>query len=808
MRNTISRIMGSNRKIEHYRKRSLAISSGETAPQDPTNGVDLSSELAVDSALAHVAISSNKILGLSPYEVQLMGAMALIDGNIAQMQTGEGKTLVAAIASIVLACGGRSVHLMTVNDYLVTRDTDLLSPLAEHYGQSIGALTEQLSQYERQACYEKSNIIYGTSSAFAFDYLRDGRAYSLENQVQKSALDVAIFDEVDAILIDEARVPMILSGKGNLGSDRLDYFAKKLTDMTVRSCLQSDMGSANEHVSIIREIKKPVIQESGYHWLERVLVEDGLIDSPSELYASNGKSWLSDIENCLQALHCYRNGREYLVKDGKVIIINLSTGRLEDGRRWSDGLHQAIEAKEGVQIKPDSQTQARITMQSFARLYAHISGMTGTAETDRAEFHSTYGLPVVAIPSHRPNQKEVEQDRLYVQESDKLSSVVDDVSNCVSRGQPVLVGVSSLEKGEALSALFNKSGIAHDLLTAKSHEREAEIIANAGVFGAVTIATNMAGRGTDILLGGSFNDSEDKDFERWSADRERVVSQGGLRVIGTERHDSRRIDLQLQGRAGRQGDPGSTAFYLSLEDELFKQVDTRSLHFMFRAMGVNDGSGLSHKSVDRAIERSQGLVQGRHRDQRAGLESVDSTDEGQRKAIMSIRQGWLEASSPKFEMTDLFRLWVGGTCRKHLNGVHIKPSDVLSGIAFDVNEVMGISYDLSDISFSSGDELATESITEGLMDFVSNQVMEEDGDYKARISMLQAIDDGWAEHLETIPHIFRSVQLRSMAQKKPELEYSRESHHYFNGMMDIIVERAITILISNYTRSIEQGLAA
>lgn len=803
MKKLFSRLLKHSRTLDGFNARAQSICSGKVAPRDPSQGVNLSSIAEVDGALAHVAITSQHELGLSPYPVQIVGALALIEGHIAQMQTGEGKTLVAGLASIVMACAGRTVHLMTVNDYLVERDAGFLAPLASKYSLNVGALVDSLGHDGRIACYRDSNIIYGTASAFAFDYLRDGRAYSVDDQVQQRSFDVAIFDEADAILIDEARVPMILSGEDQSNSSRLGDLIKWLPEMSSKYCSLSDIGNGEEQVAIAKETNRAFVQESGYRWLEQVLVNEGLIDSPAELYSSSNRSLLADIDNCLQAIHCYRNGRDYIVKDGNVVIINASTGRMEPGRRWSDGLHQAVEAKEGVEIKPDNVTQARITMQSFARLYPHLAGMTGTAETDGPEFYSTYGLSVLVVPPHRPNQKIIESDRLFLKESDKHTAIIKDIKGCIKRGQPVLIGVPSLEKGEQLSSVLSRDGICHEFLSAKSHEREAEIISNAGRSGAVTIATNMAGRGTDIILGG-----RDIAGDTSSGARAHVSSLGGLRVIGTERHDSRRIDLQLQGRSGRQGDPGSTVFYLSLDDDLFKHMDTRALAFMFKAMDADASSGLSHRSVDKAIERAQGLVQGRYRDQRISLESVDRIDEGQRLAVASIRQRWLEEDDPERHFKAMVKDWIESVCESHLFDRHVNDADILRSISSDVEKVLNVSFDLSDISFTSGVVGVKESIVSSICDFFNEQVMSENASYLSKAVVLMAIDEGWSDHLATLPAIFRSVQFRSFAQKKPELEYAKEADEYFKSMLSGILERSIAIAAETYLDRLELQMAA
>lgn len=794
------------KNLRSFQQRAHKIATGSVIPIAPSLRTNLANADEFDSALAHVVCQVKKVTNMTPYECQLVGVMGLVGGHISQMQTGEGKTLVAAMAAVLMAASGRSVHLMTVNDYLVERDAEFTRPLAATYGIEVGALTNDMPYDYKRTIYRQSKILYGTPSTFAFDYLRDGMIFDLNDRIQSGPLDVAIIDEVDAILIDEARVPMILSGEREVSTDLLNYLLTLLSNLSVETCRKDELPTVGSEVAYLKDDNSVLLTEKGYRTLEELLVKDDLIKAPGDLYRSNELALLPQIENCLKALYVFREGKEYIVEGGKVVIINSATGRLERDRRWGDGQHQAIEAKEGVEVKPSTYTQSKITMQAFSRLYDHVCGMTGTAITDAAEFKATFNLSVLEVPPHRPNQKLRLDDQLYMTKAAKNKAILTDVQDCQERGQPVLVGVSTLEEGEALSRELEQAGISHNLLTARSHEREAEIIANAGRPGAVTVATNMAGRGTDILLGGQKPESPDE-HRNWEGHRNKVIDAGGLKVLGTARHDSRRIDLQLEGRAGRQGDPGVTVFYLSLEDRLFDQINTGPLQLMFNLMGTGESESMSDPRVNRAIEKAQGVIQGKYRDQRIGLERTDQVDENQRLVMRNVRQHWLEAETPMAEFLPLIKGWVSETVTRfgfdRLDGIQEDQEGLQEyllstlGVQFRFEELM------RDFPDTAGDKMR--QVLEG---FFVDQILYERGDDQSRHAMLAAIDAEWASQIELLPELYRGVQWRSMAQQKPEQEYAREAFDSFHVMMKNITERSVSILVHNFIDQYQQSDSA
>lgn len=804
----LKRLVGGESRLKALASRAENISKGTVSgPSSSPSPVDLSNPDQVDAALSLVAVKAEATLGLKPYTVQLQGALALIEGNVAEMHTGEGKTLVAALAATVMAMAGRRVHIMTVNDYLVGRDAEFTAHLAAEFGRKVFSITDNMSSEAKAEAYAFGHILYGTPSSFAFDYLRDGVAGCLGDTKQVHGLDVAIIDEVDSILIDEARLPMILSGPDNTEVDQLPDIISLLRSFRCERGHSSKLPESASDVFYMTNEKRAIMLESGFRLLEQHLVESGIIKNPMDLYSHDRSGLMADVDNCLQAIFHYRNGRDYIVVDGKVVMVNPSTGRMEKGRRWSGGLHQAIEAFEGVEIKADSRAQSKITMQSFARLYSHLSGMTGTASADALELQGTYGLNVLPIPPNKPSRKVSDRDRLFFRQEDKDAAILKDAEGCLMRGQPILVGVPSLEEGERLSLLFTKQGINHNLLTAKSHEREAEIISEAGKFGAVTIATNMAGRGTDIILGGPVPE-EASLKDSWLAERSHIDRLGGLRVIGTARNDSRRIDLQLQGRAGRQGERGSTAFYLSLDDQLFAHIDGFTKNFLTQAIRSCGGEGLSHQNVDRSIFKAQGLVQGRFRDSRIAIEKVDSMDENQRLAFRSVRESWRDHPEPEKHLLTVAISDLQQNLKKLLKMQMLSFNDAVERLRSDLISSWHFEFDFTSACEEKDADAFANSVVREVHSALSGHIFTENNREIIRRVMLSIMDEFWCDHIEMAAHLNRCVQWRTMAQKKPEQEYSREIHDIFSAMMQKIPLEAVDLSIQEVLINIESEMVA
>lgn len=757
--------------------------------------------------LSHLAHLASANIGLTARPVQIQAALALIEGSIAEMQTGEGKSLVAILSSGALAMSGRRVHVMTVNDYLVCRDAEFARKAIEGTGVRVGAITKDMDLEDKKEIYRQCSIIYGTPSAFAFDHLRDSMRRSDDDFRQCFPLDAVIVDEVDSILIDEAKMPLIISGKSAHDVDHLPDLIRILKSLRCEKGHSSKILGSTADVYYMEDRGKSVLMDSGYQLLESYLQESGLVEKGRSLYQSGYAGLLADVDNCLQAIYHYRAGRDYLVQDDEVIIINTSTGRQEPGKRWSGGLHQAVEALEGVEIQNDSKPQSRITMQSFIRLYRHRCGMTGTASTDAQEFMETYGLRVLSIPLHQQSRKFIDDDRLFLTKQEKDAAIVADIERCYSSGQPVLACVPNVIEGESLSASLKARNIRHNLLTAKHHDREAEVISEAGRIGSVTIATNMAGRGTDILIGGSSPAGDTESHDRWASERSHLMSLGGLRVIGTCRHESRRIDLQLQGRSGRQGEPGSTVFYLSLEDSLFTQLDDFTRSFLSRLIyhhGTEE-RGLSHPSVTKAVANCQNLIQSGYKDQRASLESVESFNEMQRQAFLSIRESWLAHPEPDRHLSMIAKGHVQKLAYDIVtqNGFGVAASQ-LSQI---LSKRWGLAFDLSDAVRQSTSTDFVNSVLEEVSHVLDRIVFTESSRDLIRSCMVTVMDELWADHLELADHTQKSVQWRVFAQKKPAQEYAREIDEAFLDMLKetslLAIDRSVPMVFEQISNSLD-----
>lgn len=771
------------------------------------NGESLSRLLP--EAFATVREASKRIYGKRHFDVQMIGGMVLNDGKIAEMRTGEGKTLTATLAVYLNALTGKGVHVITVNDYLAKRDAETNRPLYEFLGLSVGVNLSGMMPHEKQAAYA-ADITYGTNNEFGFDYLRDNMAFRAEDCVQRK-LYFAVVDEVDSILIDEARTPLIISGPAE-DSSELYIQINKLIPVLVRQEKEDTAEYRGDgHYTIDEKAKQAYLTETGQEFVEDLLKEKGLMAEEDTLYSPANISLLHHINAGLRAHVLFEKDVDYIVADDEVIIVDEHTGRTMQGRRWSDGLHQAVEAKEGVKIQNENQTLASITFQNYFRLYEKLSGMTGTADTEAFEFQSIYGLDTVVIPTNRPIQRKDAGDLVYMTEGEKFDAIAKDIKGCVENGQPVLVGTVSIEKSELLSNALKKSGIKHRVLNAKFHEKEAEIVAQAGKAGAVTIATNMAGRGTDIVLGGSWEaqieelenptpEQIEKIKTQWKKDNEAVLAAGGLHIIGTERHESRRIDNQLRGRAGRQGDVGSSRFYLSLDDALMRIFASDRVAGMMKKLGMEKGEAIEHPWVTKAIENAQRKVEGRNFDIRKQLLEYDDVANDQRKVVYELRNELMNLDDVS-EMMEANREDV-------LNMVidnHIPPQSLAE--MWDIQgleERLRVDFDL-DLPIEKWLEDDDKLYEEALRERIIEKALET---YKAKEAvvgpevlrnfeknvMLQNLDTLWKEHLAAMDHLRQGIHLRGYAQKDPKQEYKRESFQLFEEMLDNLKLDVIMIL--------------
>ncbi|AEH45153.1 preprotein translocase, SecA subunit [Thermodesulfatator indicus DSM 15286] len=770
-------------------------------------------------AFAVVREASRRVLGMRHYDVQLMGGIVLHEGKIAEMKTGEGKTLVATLPAYLNALTGKGVHIVTVNDYLAKRDAKWMGTLYNFLGLSVGVIVSGMNEEERKRAYA-SDITYGTNNEFGFDYLRDNMKFSLEDMVQREH-HYAIVDEVDSILIDEARTPLIISGPSE-ESTEIYYHIDKL----VRH-LKKDV-----HFTLDEKTKSAMLTEEGVAEMERLLGVENLYD-PRHI------SLVHHINQALRAHHLFHRDVDYIVKDGKVIIVDEFTGRLMPGRRWSDGLHQAIEAKEGVKIEKENQTLATITFQNYFRMYEKLAGMTGTAETEAAEFKEIYNLDVVVIPTHKPMIRVDHPDVVYRTKREKFNAVVEEIEELHREGRPVLVGTTSIENSEILSGLLKKKKIPHQVLNAKYHEREAAIIAQAGRSGAVTIATNMAGRGVDILLGGnpeglaketlaeegydldsidpsSWNEAlqmarqgEDptKKFpERWAEvlyqkvkecqeDYERVKALGGLHIIGTERHESRRIDNQLRGRAGRQGDPGSSRFYLSLEDDLLRLFGSDKLRGIMDRLGIEEGEPIEHPFVSKAIEQAQKKVEAHHFEIRKHLLEYDDVMNKQREVIYSQRKEILASDNIRDWITDMVRDVCEGIVEEYREEKGSPVDWDLEGLKDRFMGVFGFRPEIKE-DLLDAKELAENLAEQALRAYEEKEqeIGQDTMRQLERMFLLHTIDSLWKEHLLAMDHLREGIGLRGYAQQNPLQEYKREAFAMFSDLIERIKEQTLSFL--------------
>ncbi len=773
-------------------------------------------------AFATVREASRRTIGLRHFDVQLIGGIALHQGKISEMRTGEGKTLVATLPVYLNALPGKGVHVITVNEYLAQRDADWMSPIYRFLGLTVGVIKAGQTPAEKREAYA-CDVTYGTNNEFGFDYLRDNLAFRLEDRAQRG-LNYCIVDEVDSILIDEARTPLIISGP----ADESTELYMKINDLVPRFVRQdSEEGEGDFWAD--EKTRQVHLAEQGFEKAEELMQQAGLLGEGESLYDAASIRLMHHLNAALRAHALYRRDVEYIVRNGEVIIVDEFTGRTMPGRRWSDGLHQAVEAKEKVRVREENQTIASITFQNFFRIYTKLSGMTGTADTEAFEFQQIYGLEVVVIPTHRPMVRKDMSDLVYLTQKDKFDAILEDIRDCQKRQQPVLVGTTSIETSELLATHLKKDGIPHQVLNAKQHEREAQVVAQAGRPGAVTIATNMAGRGTDIVLGGNVEkqaehvraeeglDPAERDARiaqlrsEWQHLHDTVVGAGGLHIIGTERHESRRIDNQLRGRSGRQGDPGSSRFYLSLEDSLMRIFgDPQKTKSMLKTVGMREGEVIESRMLTRQIERAQRKVEAHNFDARKNLLEYDDVANDQRKVIYQQRTEIMSAD----DMADVIR----GLRAEVVDGIvaaHVPPGSVeeqwdLESLEQEVARDFGVAVELRQWSAedTSRDAAAMAERVLGAIEAQYEAKVAQVGEpvmrHLEKAVMLQQLDGQWREHLAAMDYLRQGIYLRAYAQKNPKQEYKREAFELFSSMLDRIKRETVVLLQRLHVRTEEE----
>jgi preprotein translocase subunit SecA len=762
-------------------------------------------------AFAVVREASKRVMGMRHFDVQIIGGLALNTGRIAEMKTGEGKTLVATLAVYLNALPAKGVHVVTVNDYLARRDAEWMRPLYESLDLSVGSIYSGQNSDEKRQSYA-CDITYGTNNEYGFDYLRDNMAFSLEDKVQRG-LHYAIVDEVDSILIDEARTPLIISGPVEENTELYKVVDRLATDL-VRGEHSEDDDVPPEGDFILDEKQKQVeITEEGHHKVEALLRGEGLLGEDDSLYAAQNLNLLQHMHSALRARHLYQRDIDYIIDDGQVVIVDEHTGRSMPGRRWSEGLHQAVEAKEGVTVQRESQTLASTTFQNYFRLYDKLSGMTGTADTEAFEFRQIYGLDVMVIPTNRPLIRRDQNDLVYMTAEEKFEAIIKDVQAETEAGRPVLVGTASIETSEYLAGLMRKANMSFNVLNAKQHQSEAQIIAQAGRPGAVTIATNMAGRGTDIMLGGSWEaevaelDSPDEAKieaikAAWQERHDAVLAAGGLHVVGSERHESRRIDNQLRGRSGRQGDPGSTRFFLSLEDNLMRLFGSDRVQRLMQALGLERGEAIEHKMVSNAVERAQKKVEGRNFDIRKQLLEYDDVANDQRRVIYEQRNDILEAEDVSENVLGIRDEVLGEAISDFVPPQSLPEQWDLAGLEAHLKAEFNLDTPVTQWSAEDArlsEEQLRERLYEAHRKLYEEKVAAVGEPLMRRFEkqvMLQVLDTRWKEHLQSMDHLRRGIHLRGYAQKNPKQEYKREAFELFQGLLSNI-KADITRILSH-----------
>lgn len=844
--NFLTKLFGSrnDRTIKQYRK-TVALINGLEAEYEALSDEQLraktdefrarvalgeSLDKILPEAFAVVREGSKRVMKMRHFDVQMLGGISLHKGKISEMGTGEGKTLTATLAVYLNALANKGVHVVTVNDYLASRDAQWMGKLYNYLGMSVGINLSQLSREEKQAAYN-SDITYGTNNEFGFDYLRDNMVYEAKDRVQRG-LNYAIVDEVDSILIDEARTPLIISGQAD------DHTAQYQAMNQVVPMLTRQEGEADPRTG--EGITKPgdftvdekshqvFLTEQGHEKAENILAKAGLIPEGASLYDPANIALMHHLTAALRANHIYHRDQHYVVQDGEIVIVDEFTGRLMTGRRWSDGLHQAVEAKEGVAIQAENQTMASITFQNYFRLYGKLGGMTGTADTEAYEFQEIYGLETVVIPPNRISRREDQLDRVYKSAPEKYNAAIADIRECFERGQPVLVGTTSIENSELISEMLTKAKLPHQVLNAKQHAREADIIAQAGRPGMITIATNMAGRGTDIVLGGNIekdiqavelNESLSTEERQsqvaamrtdWLSVHEQVKSLGGLRIIATERHESRRIDNQLRGRSGRQGDPGSSRFYLSLDDPLMRIFAGDRVRAIMDRLKMPEGEAIEAGMVTRSIESAQRKVEARNFDTRKQLLEYDDVSNDQRKVIYQQRNDIIDATEMDAQITALREGSFTDLVRQYVPEETVEEQWDLVGLERVLNDEWQIQLPLREkvaaATAITDEEILAMVLTAANTAFkvkldavgVENFVPFE------RVVLLQSIDTHWREHLSSLDYLRQGIHLRGYAQKQPKQEYKREAFELFGQLLDSVKNEVTRVLMNVKIESSEQ----
>ena len=772
------------------------------------NEVEKLDKLLVE-AFATVREASKRVFKMRHFDVQLIGGMVLNENRIAEMKTGEGKTLTATLTAYLNALPGKGVHIITVNDYLAKRDAEFNRPLFEFLGLSVAFNIPGMNPEDKKAAYQ-ADITYGTNNEFGFDYLRDNMAFSPQDRVQRD-LYYALVDEVDSILIDEARTPLIISGPAEDSSEMYRKMNELVPHLVRQEKEDTEEEKGDGHFTIDEKAKQLHLTENGQEHIESLLKEKGMLADDDSLYSAANISLLHHINAALRAHHLFQKDVDYIVKDDQIIIVDEHTGRTMEGRRWSEGLHQAVEAKEGVPIQNENQTLASITFQNYFRLYDKLAGMTGTADTEAFEFQSIYGLETVVIPTNKPMVRDDRADLIYLTAKEKYEAIAEDIEECRKQGRPALVGTVSIENSELLSSLLKKKKIPHAVLNAKFHEQEADIIAQAGRPGAVTIATNMAGRGTDIVLGGNWmvevekleepsNDKIDAIKEEWQKVHDKVIEAGGLHIIGTERHESRRIDNQLRGRAGRQGDPGSSRFYLSLEDPLMRIFASDRIGTMMKRLGMKEGEAIEHPWVTRAIENAQRKVEGRNFDIRKQLLEYDDVANDQRSVVYEQRNELLDEGDISETITAIREDVVNAVIDEYVPPQSLAElwdlKSLEERLRADFHIELPLQQWLEDEEHFH-EEVLRERVLEELVktyqekeELVGPEVLRR---FEKSI-MLQSLDQHWKEHLAAMDHLRQGIHLRGYAQKNPKQEYKREAFELFSEMLENLKLDVVTIL--------------
>ena len=760
-------------------------------------------------AFAVAREAGKRVMGMRHFDVQLIGGMTLHEGMIAEMRTGEGKTLVATLGVYLNALSGKGVHVVTVNDYLARRDANWMRPLYEFLGLTVGVVTPFQPPEEKRAAYA-CDITYGTNNEFGFDYLRDNMAFSMDEKFQRE-LNFAVIDEVDSILIDEARTPLIISGQAE-DSSRLYTEINKLIPRLEQHIEEVEGVVTKEgHFTIDEKTRQVELNEAGHQFVEEMLTQIGELAEGESLYSAHNLGLLTHVYAALRAHKLFNRNVEYIVEDGQVLLVDEHTGRTMPGRRLSEGLHQAIEAKEGLNIQAESQTLATTTFQNYFRLYNKLSGMTGTADTEAFEFHQIYGLSVMVIPPNKPLARKDYNDLVFLTAEEKYAAIINDIKDGMAKGRPILVGTATIETSEHVSNLLNKEGIEHKVLNAKFHEKEAEIIAQAGRPGALTIATNMAGRGTDILLGGNWevevasldNPTPEQIAQikaDWQKRHQAVLESGGLQVIASERHESRRIDNQLRGRAGRQGDAGSSRFYLSLEDSLMRIFASDRVKNFMKALGMQSGEAIEHRMVTNAIEKAQRKVEGRNFDIRKQLLEFDDVNNEQRKVIYHMRNTLLAADNIGETIADFRQDVLNATVSAHIPPQSLPEQWDVAGLEAALKSDFGVDLPVQQW-LDEDDHLYEETLREKLMAELLAAYNEKEEQASAEALrtfekqiVLRVLDDLWKDHLSTMDHLRHGIHLRGYAQKNPKQEYKRESFTLFSELLDSIKRDSICVL--------------